>query len=128
VGAKQMLRFLAILMVALVAALHYGFMALEMFYWTKPLGLKVFHLTEEIAASSQALAANQGLYNGFLATGLVWSLFAGAPARALRVFFLGCVITAGVYGALTANMSILFVQALPGALALALVLAARKNA
>jgi putative membrane protein len=115
------------LAVALVAAEHIGFLVLEMFYWTKPLGLKVFHTAPDFAAASAALAANQGLYNGFLAAGLLWSLVAGR-GFALKVFFLACVIIAGVFGALTANMSILFVQALPGAVAFLLVLATARKA
>jgi putative membrane protein len=120
------MRLLANLAVAIVAALHAGFLVLEMFYWTKPLGLSVFHTTPEFAASTATLAANQGLYNGFLAAGLLWSLFA-KEGFALKVFFLGCVVIAGIYGALTANMSILFVQALPGAVALLLELFAGRK-
>ena len=110
--------------VALVALLHLWFLALEMFLWTKPLGLKTFRLTPEFAAASKSLAANQGLYNGFLAAGLVWGLLLGGSGNPIKIFFLGCVIVAGVYGALTASRKILWVQALPGAVALALVLLA----
>ena len=102
-----------------MALLHVGFLVLEMFLWTTPFGLKTFNMTPEFAASSAVLAANQGLYNGFLAAGLVWGLFAKTNATAIKVFFLGCVIVAGVFGAATAKPSILFVQALPAALALA---------
>ena len=110
------------LAVALVALLHLWFLVLEMFLWTKPLGLKTFRLTPEFAAASRTLAANQGLYNGFLAAGLIWGLSLGHPGDAVKLFFLGCVIVAGVFGALTASRSILWVQAAPGAAALALVL------
>ncbi|MBZ0142787.1 MAG: DUF1304 domain-containing protein [Rhodocyclales bacterium] len=109
--------------VALVALLHLYFLVLEMFYWDKPLGRRAFGLTPEFAAASKNLAANQGLYNGFLAAGLVWGLWLGAAGTPIKVFFLGCVIVAGVFGALTASRKILWVQALPGAIALGLVLA-----
>ena len=108
------MKALAIVLVALVALLHAGFLVLEMFLWTTPFGLKTFNMTPEVAASSAVLAANQGLYNGFLAAGLVWGLFAKDNATAIKVFFLGCVIVAGVFGAATAKPSILFVQALAG--------------
>lgn len=111
--------------VALVALLHGCFLVLEMFLWGRPIGRRVFGLTREFAAQSRALAANQGLYNGFLAAGLVWGLVQGIEGQAIKIFFLACVIVAGAYGALTVNLRILWVQALPGALALAMVLAAR---
>ena len=111
--------------VALVALLHAYFLVLEMFLWDKPTGLRTFGHTAEHAAASKVLAANQGLYNGFLAAGLVWGLALGSAGPAVKVFFLACVIVAGVYGAATAAKKILFVQALPGAIALALVLLAR---
>jgi len=107
--------------VALVAFLHLYFLVLEMFLWTRPLGLKTFGLTPEFAAASKTLAANQGLYNGFLAAGLVWGLLLGAAGNPVRIFFLACVIVAGVFGAITANRKILWVQAFPAAVALALV-------
>lgn len=110
------------LVVALVALLHVYFLVLEMFLWTRPLGLKVFGQTPEAAEASRVLAANQGLYNGFLAAGLVWGLWLGADGTAIQLFFLGCVLVAGVFGAATASRKILFVQALPAALGLALVL------
>ncbi|MCC7269595.1 MAG: DUF1304 domain-containing protein [Rhodocyclaceae bacterium] len=110
--------------VALVALLHLHFLVLEMFFWDKPLGRRAFGLTPEFAAASKALAANQGLYNGFLVAGLAWGLWLGAGGTPIKVFFLGCVVVAGVFGALTASRKILWAQALPGALALALVLAA----
>ena len=108
----------------LVVLLHVYFLVLEMFLWTKPYGRRVFGLTPEKAEMTKSLAANQGLYNGFLAAGLVWGLSLGADGYAIKVFFLGCVIIAGVFGAATANRKILCVQALPGALALALTCAA----
>ena len=109
--------------VALVALLHLYFLVLEMFFWEKPLGLRVFGLTPEFARASRALAANQGLYNGFIAAGLLWGLSLGAAGDSIKIFVLGCVVVAGVFGALTANRRILWVQALPGAVAIALVLA-----
>ena len=110
--------------VALVALLHLYFLVLEMFFWDKPLGRRAFGLTPEFARASQGLAANQGLYNGFLVAGLVWGIWLGAAGGPVKIFFLGCVIVAGVFGALTASRKILWVQALPGAVALGLVLAA----
>jgi putative membrane protein len=110
--------------VALVALLHLYFLVLEMCFWNKPLGLKIFRLTPESAEASKSLAANQGLYNGFLAAGLVWGLALGDAGNPIKIFFLGCIIVAGVFGALTASRKILWVQALPGAVALALVLSA----
>jgi putative membrane protein len=109
-------------LVALVAALHVYFLVLEMFLWTKPLGLKTFRQSLEKATDSAVLAANQGLYNGFLAAGLAWGLVQGVPAFAfqIKIFFLLCVIAAGVYGAVTVSRRILLVQALPAAIALIL--------
>lgn len=107
------------LLTALVALLHVYFLVLEIFLWSTPYGRRVFGLTPEFAAASRKLAMNQGLYNGFLAAGLVWGMAAaGDLGFAVRVFFLGCVVVAGVFGAATASRKILFVQALPGALAL----------
>jgi putative membrane protein len=120
------LRTVANVLVALVALLHAGFLVLEMFLWTTPFGLRTFNMTPEVAASSQVLAANQGLYNGFLAAGLVWGLIAKTNATAIKIFFLGCVMVAGVFGAATAKPSILLVQAVPAALALLAVLASRR--
>jgi putative membrane protein len=113
----------AAVMVTIVAALHVYFLVLEMFMWRKPLGLRTFHMTQEAADSSAVLAANQGLYNGFLATGLLWGLIAYGvvPGRAILTFFLACVIVAGLYGAATVSRRIALVQALPAAIALALV-------
>jgi putative membrane protein len=114
--------WIANLMVALVAALHGYFLVLEMFLWTKPLGLKTFRNSPEKAAESGVLAANQGLYNGFLAAGLIWGLVHAVPAFAFQIktFFLLCVIVAGIYGAATVSRRILFVQAAPAAIALIL--------
>ncbi|HEY5828172.1 MAG: DUF1304 domain-containing protein [Hyphomicrobiaceae bacterium] len=117
---------IANLLVGLVALLHLGFLVLEMFLWTTPFGLRTFNMTPEVAASSKVLAANQGLYNGFLAAGLVWGLLARENGTAIKVFFLACVIVAGIFGAATAKPTILFVQALPAALALLAVLASRR--
>jgi putative membrane protein len=103
-------------LVGLVAALHVYFLVLEMFLWRTPFGRKTFGTTAEVAEASAVLAANQGLYNGFLAAGLVFALARGE--RPMLLFMLGCVIAAGVYGAATANRKILFVQAVPAALAL----------
>jgi putative membrane protein len=105
---------------ALVALLHVYFLVLEMFLWTKPYGRRVFGLTEDKAQATRSLAANQGLYNGFLAAGLAWGLSLGAEGHAIKLFFLGCVIIAGIFGAATASRKILYVQALPAAIALAL--------
>jgi putative membrane protein len=109
-------------LVGLVALLHLYFLVLEMFFWNKPLGRRVFGLSPEYAQASAALAANQGLYNGFLAAGLLWGLVLGPVGFGVKVFFLGCVIVAGVFGALTVSSKILWVQALPGVVALTLVL------
>ncbi len=108
--------------VGLVAVLHLFFLVLEMFFWNKPLGRRMFRLTPEFAQASAALAANQGLYNGFLAAGLLWGIGLGQAGDGIKVFFLGCVIVAGVFGAITVNRRILWVQALPGAVALTWVL------
>lgn len=120
---------LAKALVALVALLHAGFLVIEMFFWNTPFGQRSFNLTPDFAAQSAVLAANQGLYNGFLAAGLVWSLVAPKHlAVPLQIFFLACVVVAGVFGAATAKTSILFIQALPAALALAAVLWTRERA
>ncbi|HSB25939.1 MAG TPA: DUF1304 domain-containing protein [Burkholderiaceae bacterium] len=111
---------LALAVVALVALLHLYFLVLEMFLWDKPAGLRAFGHTPEAAAASKVLAANQGLYNGFLAAGLLWGLSLGDAGVSIRVFFLLCVLVAGIYGAATASRKILFVQALPAVIALAL--------
>lgn len=108
------------LFVGLVALLHGYFLVLEMFFWTKPLGLRVFGMTEEVAEASKVLAMNQGLYNGFLAAGLIWGLLNREFGRQIKTFFLVCVVIAGIFGAATAGIKILFVQALPAAVALGL--------
>lgn len=108
--------------VGLVALLHLYFLVLEMFLWNKPLGRRVFGLTPEFAQASAALAASQGLYNGFLAAGLFWGIYLGPAGTGIKLFFLGFIIVAGVFGAVTANRKILWVQALPGAVAFTLVL------
>ena len=108
--------------VSVIAALHVYILVLEMFLWDKPMGRKAFGLSKEFAASTKVLAANQGLYNGFLAAGLLWGLSLGAAGNAIKVFFLLCVLVAGIYGAATANKRILVIQALPAAIGLALFL------
>lgn len=108
--------------VAFVALLHLYFMILDIFFWEKPLGLRVFGLTPEFANASKVLASNQGIYNGFLCAGLVWGISLGASGNSIKIFFLVCIVVAGIFGALTANRKILWVQALPGAVALALVI------
>jgi putative membrane protein len=110
---------IASVLIALVALLHLYFLVLEMFLWDKPAGLKAFGNSPQRAADTKILAANQGLYNGFLAAGLLWGLVQGAAGGSFKVFFLLCVIVAGVYGAATASRKILYVQALPGVVALA---------
>lgn len=119
-----MLRIAAIVATAWVAISHVGFLVLEMFFWDKPLGLRVFGHAPEFAKASKVLAANQGLYNGFLAVGLLWGLSRGAQGRPVVMFFLGCVIVAGAFGAMTASGRILWIQALPAVIALALIRAA----
>jgi len=109
-------------LIALVALLHAWFLVLEMFLWETPFGRRVFKTTPEFAAASRTLAVNQGLYNGFLAAGLVWGLAMGPAGIQVKCFFLACVIIAGVFGAATASRNILFVQALPGIVALAFLL------
>lgn len=109
---------IAAVLVALVAIEHLYILVLEMFLWTKPAGLRAFGLTPEFAEQTAVLAANQGLYNGFLAAGLIWGLTRRDDGFAIRVFFLSCVIVAGVFGAITAKTSILFVQAAPALVAL----------
>jgi putative membrane protein len=113
----------AAVMVFVVAALHIYILVLEMFLWRTPRGLRSFGMTQEVADSSAKLAANQGLYNGFLAAGLLWGLLAYGVVggRAILTFFLACVIVAGLYGGLTVNRRIILIQSLPAALALVLV-------
>ena len=107
---------LANILIVIVALLHLGFLALEMFFWDHPFGRKRFGMTPEYSKASATLAANQGLYNGFLAAGLVWGLV--SSNFSIKIFFLICVVIAGVYGGFTAKRSILYMQALPGLLAL----------
>jgi putative membrane protein len=123
---ELILILIANVLVALVAALHVFFLILEMFLWDKPQGLKVFRNTPEKAEITKVLAANQGLYNGFLAAGLIWGLVHGDPTFAFQIktFFLLCVIVAGAYGAATVSSRILMVQALPAVIALAALLLA----
>ena len=107
------------IIIGIVALLHAYFLILEMFLWDKPAGRQAFHTTTEFAAQSKTLAANQGLYNGFLAAGLVWGLFAG---DAVKIFFLSCVIVAGIFGAFTVSKRIFYIQALPALIGLVLLL------
>jgi putative membrane protein len=116
------MNIVASILIGIVAALHLFFLVLEMFLWQKPAGRRTFGLTAEFAEQSARLAANQGLYNGFLAAGLIWGLVRGTGGFDVKVFFLACVIVAGVYGAISVKRSILFYQAIPGALALAFLL------
>lgn len=107
------------LLTALVAVEHLGILVLEMFFWNHPVGQRIFGMTPEVSSASATLAANQGLYNAFLAAGLIWGLFSGR--RDLKLFFLGCVVIAGIFGGLTAKTSIMFTQGLPALLAFLLV-------
>ena len=109
------------IVVALVALAHVYFLVLEMFLWDKPAGLRAFRQSKEAAVASKVLAANQGLYNGFLAAGLFWGLSLGTAGVGVKVFFLCCILIAGLYGAATASRKILFVQAVPAAIGLALI-------
>jgi putative membrane protein len=113
---------IANVLVALVALIHLYIVVLEMVLWDKPYGRKVFGNTAEFATASKVLAANQGLYNGFLAAGLIWGLSMGTAGQAVQLFFLGCVIVAGLYGAMSVGIKILFVQTVPAALAVAAIL------
>jgi putative membrane protein len=121
------MQILADIAVLLVALLQACFLVLEMFLWDKPTGLKIFGLTTEQAHETKVLAANQGLYNGFISAGLVWGLLQGSAGNDIKVFFLLCVVAAGVFGAVTANTRILYVQALPGLVGLILVLASTSD-
>ena len=118
-----MLVNIANVFVALMALLHVYILVPEMFLWTSKRGRRAFGTTAEFAEASKVLAANQGLYNGFLAAGLVWGLFLGAEGHGVKLFFLGCILVAGLYGGLTATRKILFIQAIPAAIGIALVLA-----
>ncbi len=113
---------IANIVVGLIGVLHVYILILEMFLWDKPTGMKAFGNTQAAATATKVLAANQGLYNGFLAAGLFWGLSLGAAGTPVKVFFLLCVLVAGLYGAATASRKILFIQAIPAAIGLALVL------
>ena len=115
------MELIANILTGIVALLHFGFLYLEMFLWDKPRGMKSFRMTEEFAKQSKTLAMNQGLYNGFLAAGLIWGIFAG---DAVKIFFLSCVIIAGIFGAFTVNKRIFYMQAVPAILALVILLVA----
>ncbi|QUW04728.1 DUF1304 domain-containing protein [Chloracidobacterium validum] len=115
-----MLVFVANLVVFLIASVHVYILVLEMFLWDKPRGLQAFGITKDFAAQTKVLAANQGLYNGFLAAGLFWGLWLGALGGPVKVFFLSCVLIAGLYGGATASRRILFIQAVPATLGLVL--------
>jgi putative membrane protein len=106
--------------IVVIALLHLWFLILEMFLWDKPIGLRAFGQTNEAATASKILAANQGLYNGFLSAGLIWGLILGADGFDIKLFFLCCILIAGIFGAITANRKILFIQALPVAVGLVL--------
>ena len=116
-----MMNILSTITVSIVILLHVFFLILEMFLWTKPYGRKTFGLSESFAQETKSLAANQGLYNGFLAAGLLWGLVSTGGYDAL-IFFLSCIIIAGIYGAITAKKSILWIQAMPAAIAMAFVI------
>ena len=117
-----MLKKAANVLVAIVALEHLYILVLEMFLWTEPAGLRAFGLTPEFAEQTAVLAANQGLYNGFLAAGLIWGLLRGEDGFSTRVFFLGCVIVAGIFGGVTAKPSIFIIQAVPAIVALVVML------
>ena len=119
------MKTIARLLTLFVAIEHVGILILEMFFWNHPVGQRIFGMTPEVSASSAVLAANQGLYNGFLAAGLLWGLISNK--RSVTLFFLGCVIIAGVFGGLTAKTSILITQALPAVLAIAFTLISRDT-
>ncbi len=113
-----------IIVIAVIAILHVGFLALEMFFWNHPVGRKIFGMTKEVSESSATLAANQGLYNGFLAAGLIWGLVSGEFSA--KLFFLVCVLVAGIFGGFTAKRSILYIQALPALIGLVLLYFSNK--
>lgn len=110
------MKLIANLLTGLVAIEHIGILILEMFFWDHPIGRRIFGMTEEVSSGSAVLAANQGLYNGFLAAGLIWGLI--ADRRDVKVFFLSCIVIAGIFGGITAKTSILLTQALPAIIAL----------
>ncbi len=119
---------IANIVVGLIALLHVYILVLEMFLWTRPAGLRAFGQTQEAANASRVLAANQGFYNGFLAAGLFWGLSLGADGNGVKIFFLSCVLIAGLYGAATASRKILFVQAIPAMIGLVFVFVSSTQA
>ena len=120
------MKLIATLLVALIAFEHIGILAMEMFFWDHPIGRGIFNMTREFSAATKVNAANQGLYNGFLAAGLIWGLL--TKKRDVTIFFLLCVLVAGIFGGLTAKTSILYVQAVPAALALVAVWVSGRRA
>lgn len=120
------MKTIANILTALVALLHFGILVLEMFFWNHDVGRKIFNLTPEFSQASATLAANQGLYNGFLAVGLVWGLISGKSE--IKLFFLACIVVAGIFGGLTAKTSIIFTQALPAFMAFVFVFLAERTA
>jgi putative membrane protein len=122
-----MLQTAANIVVGLIALLHVYILVLEMFLWTTKRGRRAFGITAEYAESTKVLAANQGLYNGFLAAGLAWGLENGAAGYGAKLFFLGCVFVAGVYGGMTVGRKILFIQAVPAVIGIVLVMAAQAG-
>lgn len=119
------MKLLATILTTLVALFHLGILVLEMFFWNHPVGHRIFDLTPEVAAASEVLAMNQGLYNGFLAAGLIWGVL--RDRFDVKVFFLACVVVAGIFGGLTAKTSILFTQGMPALVALILVMVSYQN-
>jgi putative membrane protein len=122
-----MLNQVANVLVALMALLHVYILVLEMFLWTTPRGRRAFGTTPEFAEQSKVLAANQGLYNGFLAAGLIWGLTLGPAGYGIKLFFLGCILVAGLYGGFTATRKILFIQAIPAAISMGVLLLAANS-
>ena len=121
------MRKAANILVAIVALEHIYILVLEMFLWTKPAGIRAFGLTPEFAEQTAVLAANQGLYNGFLAAGLIWGLILKDRGESVQMFFLSCIVIAGIFGGITAKPSILWIQGAPALIALILVLLARRQ-
>ncbi len=110
------MKLVANILIGIIAIEHFAILVLEMFFWDHPVGRRIFEMTPEVSAASATLAANQGLYNGFLAAGLIWGLIAGRSD--IKLFFLACIVVAGIFGGLTAKTSIIFTQALPAMIAL----------
>lgn len=119
------MKLLANTLTSIVALFHIAILVLEMFFWNHPIGMKVFNMTAEVAESSAVLAMNQGLYNGFLAAGLFWGLI--AARKDVKIFFLSCIVVAGIFGGITAKPSIIFTQAMPALISLVLVLVAYRD-